>query len=104
MEAIVDALAAKVLTHEVEYRIGNGPWRTIRVQGSYEDIDINSGLSGVIQQQTELMISKNDVPAEPSPSDRLKLPKLGAGVWQPRDVRNETDGRHWLIGVKKAPA
>lgn len=103
MEAAIDLTAFERLGHDIAYRSGaTGPFRTIRVQGTYEDGEVAPGISTMIEQQIELTIPKAAIPDEPTGSDRIRTPKVVGVTFKPVNVRTDATGRNWLVNLQKA--
>jgi hypothetical protein len=98
-----DALARTILGHTITVTHAG---RTFPVQahGSYEDGAIQTGFSGGIQQEIELMILQADMPTMPNNTTRIRTDRRPGLIFQPTNVRSDDTGRHWLFNLKQVAA
>jgi hypothetical protein len=104
LEPLMNAQCRDALAHPIEYKPVNRPWKTLYVQGNYEDGNISTGFSAAIEQQIELMAVKTDLATRPASGDRLRLPRVPGKLFQPVNVQNDDTGDHWLFNVKQVAA
>lgn len=98
---LMNRQAKETLGHLVTYKLANGQVRKLRVQASYEDGTINTGISTGIIQEIEMMVLREDMPSMPSKGDRITTPYRPGDLFQPTNVQSDEGGEHWLFNLKK---
>lgn len=101
MEAAVDTTALERLGLAITYLIG-GATRVSGCRAFIDHSDKTLPLAGsqLTEQDIEIEVLMSDV-AEPSPNDRIKLPRIEGVTFKPRDWKRSESGRFWLIFLTK---
>lgn len=101
-EPTLNRTSIDVLGDSIEFQLAGGTFVPMKAYGEFAEALRDIATGSVISQDITLQMLAEDLPRRPIKSDRVRVTRLGATIYEPVNVRRSQDGKHWEFELVKA--